>query len=104
MSDFGAMIELKKKGESFFSPSDKQLLCQEIEKIKTEDEFFDSLGENFLFSVGEGQGTGYTYLVVMLSQYWYNGEGDEKEEFEFAKESDLAEAEKIAEKLKTSFG
>jgi hypothetical protein len=104
MSDYGAMIELKKKGEIFFSSSDKELLALEVGKIKSENNFADVLGDGFLFKIGEGSGIGYTYLVIMLSQYWYDGGGDEKESFEFAKENDFAEAEKIAEMLHGSFG
>jgi len=98
------MIILEKKGEKSFSDVDKALLKQEIEKIKSENEFKDALGQDFLFIVSEGIGIGFSYLTVILSQYWYAGGGDENEDFEFAKENDLTETEKVAEKLKTVLG
>ncbi len=103
MSDYGAMIILTKKDDPSFLDAEKKLLESEIEKIKSENEFADALGDSFQCIVSEGVGKDFKYLVVILSQYW-NGEGEGDENFEMAKENDLSEAEKIAEKLKPSFG
>ncbi|MEO5645499.1 MAG: hypothetical protein ABIQ40_01575 [Bacteroidia bacterium] len=103
MSDYGAMIILTKISEPTFTDAEKKLFASEIEKIKTENDFADSLGDSFQFIVSEGVGKDFKYLVVILSQY-FNGEGDADENFEFAKESDLEEAGKIAEKLQPAFG
>ena len=97
------MIILTKKDDPSFLDVEKKLLESEIEKIKNEEDFADALGENFQYIVSEGVGKDFKYLVVILSQYW-NGEGEDAENFEMAKENDLDEAAKIAEKLKPSFG
>ncbi len=106
MSDYGAMIILTKKDDPSFLDAEKKLLEREIDKIKSENEFADALGDNFQYIVSEGVGKDFKYLVVILSQYW-NRDGDDEDDaknFEMAKENDLNEAEKIAEMLKPTFG
>jgi hypothetical protein len=104
MSDFGATIILTKKGELSLTTSDHELVSQEIEKIRSENEFLDALGENFIFIISEGIGKEFTNIIIILSEYWYSGERDEKESFEFAKDNDWEQVEYIAEKLKSSLG
>ncbi|MDY3538146.1 hypothetical protein PG275_09055 [Riemerella anatipestifer] len=98
MSDYGACINLTKKDKTPLTMEEIKLVKSELEKIKADSDFFDSLGDDFLFKTNEVANNN-TKLHLVFSEYWH-GEGDEEENFEFAKENDLNEVQKIAELLK----
>ena len=49
MSDYGASITLIKKDKSPLTTADKDLVKSELDKIKSENDFTDSVGDGFLF-------------------------------------------------------
>ena len=98
MSDYGASITLIKRDGSPLTEMDKNLVESELNKIKAENELCDSIGEDFLFDMNEIANEN-TILHIVFSRYWHVG-GDEEENFEFAKENDLGEVQKIAEFLR----
>lgn len=102
MSDYGAAITLTKKDKSPVTQSEKDFVMAELEKIKAGNEFSDVLGGDFLFQVNEFSNDN-TMLHLVFSQYWY-GEGDNEENFEFAKDNDLAQVEEIGGKLQSIVG
>ena len=102
MSDYGANIELLKKDRTPLTDYDKELIKSTLESIKQDNEFSDVLGDDFLFEVREFDNDN-TMVNLVFSEYW-NGEGDEEENFEFAKDNDLGQVEEIAEKLKSELG
>lgn len=94
MSDYGASITLTKKDKTPLTTSDKDLVKTELNKIKANYDFCDSVGEDFLFEINEFANEN-TMLHIVFSQYWH-GDGDDQENFDFAKENDLDEVQKIA--------
>lgn len=100
MSDFGSYITLTKKDKSRVTDLDKETVKAELEKIKKNSNYFDVLGEPFLYEINE-IANNQTRLHLVFSKYWY-GEGDIDENFEFAKNNDFGQVKEIAEKLKLS--
>ena len=98
MSDYGASITLTKKDKKPVTEIEKEFIKTELAKIKNGNEFSDVLGEGFLFEVSEVANEN-AMLHIIFSEYWH-GDGDEEDNFEFAKENDFEQVEKIAEKLR----
>ena len=102
MSDFGTYIEISKKEEKPILPNEKEVIILAIKKIAENEEFTDSLGEAFLFQLNEVENAP-SKLLLNLSEYWY-GEGEDEENFEFAKDNDLQYAQEIAKILEQESG
>ena len=101
MADYGASIILSKKDKTLVTETEIKKVQAELEKIKNSDEYSDALGSDFLYKIVEINNDN-TALHVLLSEYWH-GEGDDEENFEFAKENDEDESQKIAEELRQAF-
>ncbi|MBT1705951.1 hypothetical protein [Chryseosolibacter indicus] len=102
MSDFGATLTLIKHNNREVTTEDRQLVNQELENFKAGNEFNNALGENFIYETLLIANDN-TMLWIRLSEYWY-GDRDNEENFEFAKENDLPQAEEIAIRLSRSLG
>jgi len=102
MSDFGAYIEIAKKNNEPISLSEAEAINPLIEKMKESQEFSDSLGEDFLYNLTEIENSKES-LLLTLSEYWY-GEDDDEENFEFAEDNDLSQAQEISKILEKAFG
>ncbi len=102
MSDYGASITLIKKDRSPLTSTDKELVRSELNKIKTNNDFSDSLGEDFQFEINEISNENTVFHIV-CSQYWH-GDGDDQENFDFAKDNDLDEVQEIAVLLEPALG
>jgi hypothetical protein len=100
MSDYGSMLHLTKKDKSPLTDAEKELISQSLGKIKSENDFSDVLGEDFIFKTIPVHNE-KDRLVIILSEYWDEG-GDDN--FEFAKENDIDQAESVAEKLTETLG
>ena len=94
MSDYGAKIKVTKKSGDF-GQSDKKRLIGLSQELKGKKWFSDVLGDDFLFRAIE---SGDNSMSLLLAEYWY-GEGDNQENFEWTKNYDLGESQKVADAL-----
>jgi hypothetical protein len=101
MADYGASIILSQKDKTSVSETDINNVREALGQIKNSGEFSDALGSDFLYKIIEISNAP-DELLIILSEYWH-GEGDDEENFGFAKENDEDEAQKIAEELNRTF-
>lgn len=94
MSDFGVIISIKKKDSLAFSENETSTINKIIDELKSSNEFEDSLGQEFQFSISLNENT----IQIMLSEYWLEDETEE-EILDFS-DTDKDEAEKIVTILK----
>jgi len=97
MSDYGASITITKKDKSAITETEKSLVEALLIQIQNTEEYFDVLGNNFLFEIQDVVNDD-SELHLVFSKYYY-GEGIDEENFEFAKDFDFEQVEEIAEKM-----
>jgi hypothetical protein len=101
MSDYGAIVTLVKHDNQPVTDQDRILVEQELNRIKADAEFSNVLGEDLNYGViGVANEPGM--LWIRLSEYWHGDSDDEN--FEFAKDNDLQQAEVISDRLTEKVG
>lgn len=101
MSDYGALITLRKKDRTAVSAKEKEIINAELAEVQTLGEFTDVKGEEFLFELNDTEET-YS-ITIVLSQYSYKGL-DFQKDLEAAEENDLGHAEEVAALLELPLG
>lgn len=102
MSDFGALISIRKIDKSSFPASEVQAMKELCATVKDQLQLKNSMGDFYDYSVGRTVRLGEDEcfeLNVLLSDYW----GD-AEMFEWHKEVDEKDAQKIAAALADQLG
>jgi hypothetical protein len=102
MSDFGALISIRKIDKSSFSATEVQAMKEMCATVKDQLQLKNSMGNFYDYSVGRTVRLGEDEcfeLNVLLSDYW----GD-AEMFEWHKEVDEKDAQKIAAALADQLG
>lgn len=97
MSDYGSSITITKKDKSAISETEKSLVEALLIQIQNTEEYFDVLGNVFLFELNDVEND-ESQLHLVFSKYSY-GNGIDEESFEFAKDFDFEQVEEIAEKM-----
>lgn len=102
MSDYGASITIKRNDNGPLTSADKDRLRAALDKVQAGNEWTDTLGQDFLFDIDDTTDGGRR-CFILLSEYWH-GEGNDEENFSFAKDGDLHQAQDLAEKLAAELG
>jgi hypothetical protein len=99
MSDFGTLLFAKKLNGNNISENEMNSLSNSLKDIIDENEYSDALGEPFNHEFGTTDGN---EVIVQLSEHYYGNE-DPDEMKEFVKETELEQAKKLKEKMKSKF-
>lgn len=83
MSDYGSVIVLKPKGKEAFTKEEKQEVMNFVEELKNNKYGEPDGDEPYNLSISETE----SGFEIIMSEYW-DGDGDDKENFEFAQEMD----------------
>jgi hypothetical protein len=83
MSDYGSILLLKPKGKLAFTSEEKEEIESFVEELQANEYGEPNGGEPYNLSISETE-SGYE---IIMSEYW-DGDGDDQENFEFAKEMD----------------
>lgn len=100
MSDFGSVIGVKKTDDSAFFADEKQSIVELFAAVKEEGDYEDMMGEELKFDLFSDESN---EMMFMFSEYWF-GDGDDEENFEFAKDNDFDQIEEIAELISSRIG
>ncbi len=96
MSDFGTMIIIRRLDGASVSSLDRAAVESATAPLRTSEEHCSTLGEPFLFRLGEATlETGARGLSLLLSEYWL-GEDEDGEDEGFAPDAVLAEDRRSA--------
>ncbi len=101
MSDFGTIITATKKDDENFSSREAKKLSKALKKIIKVGEYSSAMGEDFDSEFNQEENS--NSILVILSEYYYGSDNEDEELFEFVKDTELEEANEIAEKLKEDF-
>lgn len=103
MSDFGAMISVRKKDGGAFSDEEETLVRTAVRELhEAHRHLRNAIGEALIFDTGVTQkleDPDFYEMNVLLSDYW----GDSKD-FNDYKDSDLKDTLALSEKLRVKLG
>lgn len=102
MSDYGAGITIKRNDNARLSPDDKERIRGALDETQAATEWTDCLGRDFLFIADDAR-EGGRQVYLRLSEYVY-GQPHDEEKFTRAKDADLHQAQKLAERLQNWLG
>ena len=94
MSDFGGILIFSKKDGSVFTPEEKQIIINELERVIVNGDYPDHIREgNFRRLIDWGENT----LASMITEYYMDDETEDL--YDFAEEEDMDMLEEMIEQL-----